>query len=262
MFFGVPDRTQFDWNFRLLGYPVRVHPMFWFVTLIMGARQSDPVNVLIWIGVVFISILVHEFGHALAFRRFGRRSQVLLYGMGGLCIPEEPSGWSYSGRDDNPWNHIFVCYAGPLAGFLLAGVVVGGVFLWAALRGNDRPIEFHFDLQNFIYWRFSKDLWDAVGDHGITFLHDMIFVNIFWGLVNLLPIYPLDGGQISRELFCLYSTGDGVRESLILSIVAAIAVAAWGAYGRDFYIAVMFGLLAFSSYQMLAAQSGRGYGGY
>ena len=50
----------------------------------------------------------------------------------------------------------------------------------------------------------------------------MLYVNIFWGLVNLLPVYPLDGGQIARELLELASPADGVRQSLWLSVIAAV----------------------------------------
>jgi stage IV sporulation protein FB len=50
---------------------------------------------------------------------------------------------------------------------------------------------------------------------------DLFWINLFWGLVNLLPIWPLDGGQISRELFLKYARSNAVRSSLILSIVTS-----------------------------------------
>ena len=56
---------------------------------------------------------------------------------------------------------------------------------------------------------------------------DLLHVNILWGLVNLLPIYPLDGGQIARELFTLGNPRAGIIQSLQLSAGAAVLVAAY-----------------------------------
>ena len=87
---------------------------------------------LIFAIVVFVSILVHELGHALAFRRYGTASRIVLYHFGGLAIPEESpwgeSQWRLS--DDRPErNEIVISLAGPVAGFLLAAVVIGAVRL-------------------------------------------------------------------------------------------------------------------------------------
>src|SRR5437899_154170 len=55
---AMPEPTDFDLRFRLLGIPVRVHPLFWLVTAIMGYDQHHPRLTLIWIVCVFVSILV------------------------------------------------------------------------------------------------------------------------------------------------------------------------------------------------------------
>jgi Zn-dependent protease len=97
-------------------------------------------------------------------------------------------------------------------------------------------------------------------------LHYLIFINLFWGLINLLPVYPLDGGRISRELFVTGNPGRGIEWSLQLSIAAAIAVAIYAIFRFDkpFFMVLLFGFLAFSSYQALAAYRGFGgrFGGY
>ena len=59
-------------------------------------------------------------------------------------------------------------------------------------------------------------------------LNDIFFVSVMWGMVNLLPIYPLDGGQIAREIFLKLDPREGIRASLCLSIVAAVAMAVLG----------------------------------
>jgi membrane-associated protease RseP (regulator of RpoE activity) len=92
-------------------------------------------------------------------------------------------------------------------------------------------------------------------------LSDMLFINIFWGLVNLLPVYPLDGGQIARELLELASGPDGVRQSLWFSVICA-AVVAILAFTKldDKYLAIFFAYLAYTSYATLQAHFGPGGG--
>ena len=53
-----PQPTRFDLNFRLFDVPVRVDPWFWLVCLFGSGTRTAPVLVLIWIGIVFVSILI------------------------------------------------------------------------------------------------------------------------------------------------------------------------------------------------------------
>jgi Zn-dependent protease len=82
---------------------------------------------------------------------------------------------------------------------------------------------------------------------------DLLQVNILWGLVNLLPIYPLDGGRIARELCTLDDPRRGIVQSLWLSVAMAVMTALVGLLFRRFFIAFLFGYLAFASYQTLRA---------
>ena len=70
-----------------------------------------------------------------------------------------------------------------------------------------------------------------------------------WGLVNLLPIYPLDGGQIAQQVFVLTNPQDAIRQSLILSVIvggmmAVIAFVQW----QSFFLAVFFLWLTYSNF--------------
>jgi hypothetical protein len=71
---------------------VRIHPAFWLIAAILGfdAEQFDAVELLVWVIVVLVSILVHELGHALAVRRSGWVSRIILYHFGGLATIESP----------------------------------------------------------------------------------------------------------------------------------------------------------------------------
>ena len=106
---GVPPTTEFDLRFRLLGIPVRVHPFFWIVAALLGWTRGDFVAILIWVACVFVSILVHEFGHGLAARALVRQNPVvILHAMGGLCV--------YESDNRRPWRRVAILLAGPGAG--------------------------------------------------------------------------------------------------------------------------------------------------
>ena len=103
-------------RFSLFGVPVAIHWMFWVVTLILGLggnRGATPLDfqrLLICVAVVLVSILVHEFGHAFAFRKFGGRPSVLLHSLGGLA-----SSHGHFTRKQ----HVIISAAGPAAGLAL-----------------------------------------------------------------------------------------------------------------------------------------------
>src|SRR5512147_1097403 len=119
--------TRYDLRFSIAGIPVRVHPSFWLIALIFGA-SGDVLLLPIWVLVVFVSILIHELGHALAFRRYGQRSRIVLHFAGGLTIPEPVSwGSTYANVGLTPNQQIFISIAGLGAGFLFAALIIAVV---------------------------------------------------------------------------------------------------------------------------------------
>jgi hypothetical protein len=97
MFLAEPQPTSADWHFEVAGIRIRVSAWFWLAAALLGwnacrsmagGDQRLLLQMLgIWIGVVFVSILVHEMGHALAYRAFGQGAHIVLYHFGGLAIP-------------------------------------------------------------------------------------------------------------------------------------------------------------------------------
>ncbi len=263
MFSMEPQRTDYDVNFTCLGFHVRVHPLFWLAGLILGANgvwnekgQVDPnaaMMLLSWMSVVFVSILVHELGHSLVMRYFGQSSHIVLHMLGGLAIPDSSYG-SFAPRTRiTPRDHILISLAGPGAGFLLAGLTVALIF---ALGG-----EFLIDPSSFpSFYRFTMPAGTSFAL--IIVIHYMLFLNIFWGLVNLLPVFPLDGGQIARELFEQADHLNGFVRSLWLSIFTSVGMAIGGwVYMHDRFMPLLFLSLAASNYMTLQQITGRGPGG-
>ncbi|HSL29531.1 MAG TPA: site-2 protease family protein [Anaerolineales bacterium] len=244
LLFQPPQPTRYDLRFSIAGIPVTVHPLFWLIALLLGST-GDILLVPIWVGVIFVSILVHELGHALAFRRYGQRSQIILHFAGGLTVPEPVSwGGGYANVSLTPNQHIFVSLAGPGAGFLLAALVIAVV---TALGGSVITTW----LFGFIPLPLNAIL--PVGGQVLTVLVTMLlWVNIFWGLINLVPVFPLDGGHVSRNVLLQADPVDGVRKSLWISVIAGALVALAGfVFFRSLFMALMFGMLAFQSYQAL-----------
>lgn len=245
-----PPPSRYDLNFDLAGIPVRVHPLFWLMALLLGASTNNLVQLLIWVVVVFISILVHELGHALAMRNYGLRSRIVLHLTGGLTIPESVRwGGGLADVALDRKQEIVISLAGPFAGFLLAGLVLAG----SAAAGGTVVLSsvFGFLPLPAVLLPFGGSILNSLV---MTFL----WVNLFWGLINLMPVIPLDGGNVARQVMIRLDPWDGLRKSLWLSAAAGAVVALAGlVLMRSLYVALLFGLLAYQSWQALQRHAGR-----
>jgi len=204
-------------KFTLFGFPVTVHWMFWVVTALLGgafeASRPEHYQLLaVWVAACFISILVHELGHAFVMRHFGTRASIMLYGFGGLA-----SGNAYWTR----WQQVQVSLAGPLFGIIL------GLIFWQV-------------------GKISKNDPMLVS----VFVSNMIWINIFWSLVNLLPVLPLDGGRVMEAAL------GNVRTAIIISIgTAALAAVALFLFTHSVYNALLFVMLAVQNYRRLQSST-------
>ena len=247
MILGEPAPSQGDVHFRIFGIPVRVHPFFWVISLLIGL-QGDPLpaKVLLWVASMVASILIHEVGHALFQRHFGGRPRIVLHGMGGLAICGD--------CDRSTRSQILISLAGPGAGFVFAGLIAICISLLGhhfGLYTNPKSASFSPDgLRLMGLWL----LWEEFASPWLNIvLRNLFFINILWGAVNLLPIYPLDGGQVARELCLLGNPRTGIILSLRISMIAAIAMVVVGLSWQSPYVAIMFGYLAYSNYKTLDA---------
>ncbi len=244
-----PNRTPYDLNFRLFGFPIRVHPLFWLGAALLGAStlKLGLVYMAIWIGVVLVSLVVHELGHAIAFRRFGSDSRIVLWMFGGLAVPNS----AVAGR----WRRVLIALAGPIAGFILCAAV---------------------------YFSNEATQWGS-GKFGIPLAYlcySLIFVNLFWGIFNLLPVFPLDGGRVSQELCEWKWRGRGLVIAVQISVWVAGAVAVYCLLGEmelrngggpitsnlpwwvpigSIFTAILFAMLAVQNYQLLQQLRNAGY---
>lgn len=247
MLLGEPERTQADLCFRLFGIPVRVHPFFWLVALILGANLiHSPVDLLVWILAVFIAILVHEVGHAVLMRLFGFRPSITLYGLGGLASYDR--FWGGSAWAHTPAGQILIHAAGPGASLALAGLIVTLVWL------SGHPLQADIGLPYGLWVGFELPGSELLNQ----FLNWLVWILLAWSFLNLLPVYPLDGGQIVREILLWLNPHQGMLQTMVLSVVVAggfclAAVLVW----RSLFLAILFGYLAFANLMSLQAAGGR-----
>ncbi len=229
--------TPFDLNFRLFGFPVRVSPWFWVAALFLGwpllRAGVGPAALAIWVACMFGSILLHELGHAVLFRWYGAwATRIVLHGFGGYAQAER--------QPVSRWKRIAIAFAGPGAQFALLGLLV------ASNRLTD---------------------WAGTNLYTVLTYSILVSINLWWPLLNLLPIWPLDGGRVCRELFFLARVPKAEVRALTVSLATAaglFVVAVLDSMGKlppdladrmPFHfneISILFlGLFAFQSYQLL-----------
>jgi membrane-associated protease RseP (regulator of RpoE activity) len=205
-------------RFRIFGIPVTVEPFFFVVVAFLGIRRERIDLVAIWMAVVFVSILVHELGHAFAGRRLGLVPAIRLHGMGGQTEWVEARRLSRAQR-------IGISFAGPVAGFLLAGSV-----FWAQPLFSRVPD-----------WRMQ-----------VAYM-DLLWVNVGWGVLNLLPVLPMDGGHIMQTaLHAWLRRRDDYWPYVISAVVSGLAAGLAIALGR-WWAAFLAGWFCYGSLQVARA---------
>lgn len=202
-------------NFRFLNIPINIQPTFWlFLLFFCYGPQRSPLQMLILALVLIVSLLFHEYGHALAAKKFERVPQITLEGFGGYA--------SYDGRELPEKHHFLIILCGPLFTALLIGA--------------------------------SYYLLEArVSEIGILnyFLYAMMKLNIYWLIVNLAPLSPLDGGKIAEYLLQKWVGSEkGYRWSLILGNITAITGAVYFLFYESYMFASLFLFYGWKNFQI------------
>ncbi|MBW2527804.1 MAG: site-2 protease family protein [Deltaproteobacteria bacterium] len=214
-------------RFRLFGIPIEVQAGFWIMavalrfTLLAGEHKAA---ILVWVAAVFLSILVHEFGHAIAVIRYGAAPSITLHMLGGVTSWRTPLSLQR-------YQRIIISAAGPAAGFLLAALVFGFKVLSPNLS---RELPF--------YVAFALD--------------ELLWINVAWGIFNLIPVLPFDGGHILQEAM----GPKRARAAALVSLVTGISIALLFLVGGFLWGTFLVGLGAVQSYQRFQSEADEGGG--
>ena len=209
-----------------------------------------PALLVIWTAAMFLSILVHEMGHALAMRYYGLGGRIVLYHFGGLAIPDGMGAWNAARRRPiSPLQQIAISAAGP--GMQLALAMVA----WSVAVAVQVPTMPTFWIEQWFGLEFgdSRPLGSILG---YASFDAILYPSIWWAILNLAPILPLDGGQIARDVFSLARVADPIRAAHVISIVVAGLIGFYFLRGGEPF-GIMFLLFAVSNWQAMQGPSMR-----
>lgn len=194
--------------------PIRVHPFFWILILLIGWLQTATFfGMAVWALIILVSVLIHEFGHALTAIAFGQKAQIDLIAFGGLTQRQGPTL--------SLWKEFLITLNGPLAGI--------GLFLLAMLAKN-------------IFGIANSGLPGQI-------LMVVVEVNLFWTLLNLLPIQPLDGGRLFSILLEASLGVRGIKIALFLSMVLAAVIGLGFFYFGQLFAGTLFLMFMFENFR-------------
>lgn len=210
-------------HFSIFGIPVRVEPWFWITMAFIGGglHASNSVEimlVLVFVFAGFLSIMVHELGHALMVRRFGLPTAITLQAFGGYA--------SFPAGRLSRVQSFIVTAMGPGVQFLLGGVLI--------LVGAVLPI--------------------PEGSLFGPFLRDLIWISVAWSILNCLPVYPMDGGQMLAAIL------GPARQRFVhlVSVLVAVGIGILGFFVlKAPILAVFMGLFAWQNWQAYQANQSR-----
>ncbi len=199
--------------FRFAGVDLFLH-WSWFLVGIYeiqsrsGRYSSITWNVLEYLA-LFLIVALHEYGHALACKQVGgRANQIVLWPLGGVAYVDPPP---------RPGATLWSIAAGPLVNVVLVPIL-GALFLFSRSAG-----------------------WPTIMPDAYHLVRAILAINIGLLVFNILPVYPLDGGQILRSLlWFLVGRARSLQIATILGLVGVV-----GLIGLAFYSgSIWYGALA------------------
>ncbi len=194
--------------------PIKIYPFFWLLILMLGwLSTSSVIGTIIWALVALFSVLLHEYGHAISARMFGQRSEIHLVALGGVT--------QRYGKNLSPWKEFIIVLNGPLVGFIVFFIAQ---YLQSAIGSTKHPL-----------------LWYA--------LLIASNVNLFWSIINLFPVLPLDGGHLLKIMLTGLFGQKGIKIALIVGVLIAAAIGVLSLVIQQLWMGVLFLMMAFENYR-------------
>ena len=191
--------------FKFSGIQVYLHFSWFIVAAYEFTQRAGLYNKPIWAAFEYIAlfgiVLLHEFGHALACRQTGGTAdQIVLWPLGGIAFVNPPR---------RPGAMLWSIAAGPLVNVLLVPILFGAVLMTVVPAGLERSD----------FGQLVLQIWQ---------------INLLLLIFNMLPVYPLDGGQILRSLLW-FPLGEirSLQIASVIGLVGAIALAGVGLFAGD-----------------------------
>jgi stage IV sporulation protein FB len=195
--------------------PIAIHPLFWLIAFFIGWMWTyNFTEAILCVVVILVSVIFHEFGHALTAKCFGQKARIELAAFGGFTYRE--------GRKLKLWEEFLVVLNGPIAGFLLF-LAAYTVFQTVKIQN---PV-------------------------AVTLLKFTFAANLFWTIVNLVPVLPLDGGHLLSIILEAIFGFKGVKIAIVVGIAIAIAISIFFFIVGLYLVGALFLILTFESFRSL-----------
>ncbi len=204
--------------FTLFGISVFIHWTWLLAAVVMYQFYGESYTFFVTYPALFGIVLLHEFGHSLACRSVGGRAEkITLFPLGGIAYVQPPH---------RPGAVLWSIAAGPLVNVLLIPV---SAIAWVYLIG-DTPGD---------QWTVTQQV-----------VEHLAYVNVILLIFNMLPIYPLDGGQIVQALLWFMV---GYRRSLfavaVFGMAAAGVLGLWALMNGRIYMILMAGFMGMQAWR-------------
>ena len=195
--------------------PISIHPVFFLVTGLIGFMWTGNLfDALLVTLVIFFSVFVHELGHAFTAMSFGQTASIAFVTLGGLTYRKGPKL--------KLWQEFIVVLNGPVFGFILCLISAG--------------LRYGF-----------PDVWSR---EIILMLEASFFINAIWTVLNLIPVGPLDGGQLLGIVLQGIFGFRGMRWNFIIGTVLGVSIAALCfTYWKQPIMGFLFLLLTMESFR-------------
>lgn len=194
--------------------PIRIFPVFWVLVFLLSWLNSGTIiGTLIWSAVIVISVLVHEYGHALTALAFGQEAEIDLVEFGGVTRRSGPS--------IKPWQNFLVVLNGPVAGLLLY-FFVGIISTWIAPSQG------------------------GLLAYALKIAQE---INLIWTIFNLFPILPLDGGHLLQITLEKIFGFKGVKATLLISVTLALLLGVFFLIEQQLMMSAILLMIGFESYR-------------
>jgi Zn-dependent protease/CBS domain-containing protein len=235
-------KSSFGWSLHLgrwLGIDLYIHVTFLLLLAFIGlshglagrSMEAALTGVLFFAG-LFVCVLLHEYGHALAARRCGIATRdITLLPIGGVARLER--------MPDKPWQELFVALAGPAVNVVIASGLLAGLFLRKS-------------------WPLPSEL--SVTSGG--FIERMLVANVFLVVFNLLPAFPMDGGRVLRSLLAMrmnYARATGIAAAIGKGMAAIFGLA--GLFGNPMLVLIALFVWIGATQEATAAQMKSSFAG-
>ncbi len=238
-------------RFAIFGIPTEIQPFSWVILGLLGlsmySTMPSPLQpTLIFVVVGMLTVLAHELGHALSSRAFTRATPIIIIGnMGGVTYSPVPMPTRVK--------HFLMVLAGPMAGFslgiliaVLLGLQIGDV--WAALTIYVmEPLSFISGVQvpadSYIALGQAMEAGD-VNRFSLLLYSSFFMVCFWWTLFNLMPILPMDGGQL------LLTATNNPKLTAAVGLCISVLLCLWFLSGGSIFMTLMLGYFAWYNLQI------------